>query len=216
MPDGLIRTTLGHWLVAGDRSLSGLIIAAATFEYPENLKVLTLVAPFIPEGGVVVNAGACIGDHTVTYSQIVGVEGCVYAFEPQPDSYAALVKNTARLRNVVTINAALGSQPDEAAVFSSSPTNIGASCLGLVDGYPDFPTSLVRVTTLDLALADVPHVDFIHLDAEGMEPFIVDGAAAIIARDHPVLLVEVTPSKIRLRKILLSEADRRRAARQRA
>ncbi len=187
---------MGHYVVKGDVSLSEYVTQLGTFEFDSNVRDLRTVAGYIPDGGVVVEAGACLGDHTGMYSRIVGALGRVYAFEPHPASYTALVANTARLSNVRTFRLGLGAGIGSTVL--SMTTNLGASYLG--DGPHDFageppvawPLSPVTVTTLDDALGALEQFDFFHLDAEGSELAILQGASRLIQRFRPAMLVEVT------------------------
>lgn len=190
----LRRTDLGHWVIEGDDyGVSGLVCKANSFAYPENVEVLKRVAPYIPEGGVVVDAGASLGDQTVMYAQMVGADGHVYAFEPHAESYEALARNTAYMSNVCALPYALSSGEQENATFTMVPANFGASFLGTDGRYPGFPTTIVTVTTLDDELHWIDRLDFIHLDAEGMEVEILKGAAKLIETYRPDMLIEVTP-----------------------
>ncbi len=190
-----MRTAMGHWVVEGDHGVSRLVAQHGTFMHPENLRDLFLAALCVPEGGVVVDAGACIGDQTVPYAQMVGADGLVYAFEPHPQSYQALVKNVAHLTNVRTYEAALNSNAMQLyTTFSLTPSNIGASFVGLSE---EFQSVVARTTTLDVALDGISRLDFIHLDAEGMESQILKGATGLIEQFRPSLMVEVCDAWLR-------------------
>lgn len=185
----LIRTDMGIYIVKDDDSLGPEVAYYHTLEIPRNLSDLVVVAPVIPEGGVVIDAGACIGDHTCTYSQMVGPLGHVFAFEPHPASYQALVKNTARLNNVTAFPYALSDHWGD--VELQITPNVGASFLS--GETHDWPSVIVPCCTLDTQLLPIlSRCDFLHLDAEGTEPAILRGAHGLIARFHPVLLIEVT------------------------
>ncbi len=192
----IVRTPTGHWVVAEDTGLGAAVRSCGTFEFDNNMRELVIMAPFIPDGGVVINAGACIGDHVDSYSRMVGPFGKVYAFEPHPESYQALVLNTARLRNVLPFPFALG-ETDGADVLSRTES-AGSSFIGETDGnFYDapgrlWPTAAVERTTLDRQLSWVHRLDLIHLDAEGMEVQILRGGRRLIEKFHPVLFVEVT------------------------
>ena len=192
----IVRTPMGHWVVAEDCALGVAVRECGTFEFENNLLELRAVAPFIPDGGVVINAGACIGDHTVSYARMVGPQGTVYAFEPHPDSYAALARNTAHLNNVVPIPVALGERVGT-DLLSLVP-NVGSSYLGADDGhFPDVPNHTwpnvpVQLSMLDVEMRHLSRLDLIHLDAEGMEVQILQGGRKLIEKFRPVLYVEVT------------------------
>ncbi len=189
---GITRTRMGHYIVTADTSLGKHVEHCGTFEFQENLVDLVQVAAYVPEGGVVIDAGACIGDHTGMYSQMVGATGQVHALEPHPDSFRALVKNTARLNNVTCYP--LGFGETRRRTWLSSTPNVGASFIS-VDNQ--FPRQTVELTTLDAFCANWPRLDVLHLDAEGMEPEILAGGWKVIHRLKPVLYVEVTDQWLR-------------------
>lgn len=56
---------------------------------------IELLLGFIRSGDTVVDVGANIGTHTVTFAAIVGHAGSVLAFEPQPSSFQLLCGNVA-------------------------------------------------------------------------------------------------------------------------
>lgn len=189
----LTRTHMGIYVLDEDTVFSRMVEFHATLTPPDTFRELAFVSPLIPEGGVVIDAGAFIGDHASLYSQIVGASGHVYAIEPHPVTVQALNKNMARFNNVSVVSTALGDE-DCLSVLSMTP-NLGASFIG-VDA--EFPNTKVGMTTLDLQLLPfLDRCDFIHLDAEGMELKILRGAEQLIDRFHPALLVEVTDDWLR-------------------
>src|SRR5262249_50771128 len=64
----------------------------------------------IKPGDTVVEAGACIGAHTVVFSRIVGPNGLVVAFEPERNNFYTLCGNIAinNLHNVYAFHQAVG------------------------------------------------------------------------------------------------------------
>lgn len=182
------RAQMGQYVVDGDTALSVTVEGFCTFEYPDNLADLVFVSPLLNEGSVVIDAGACIGDQTVMYSQMVGATGHVYAFEPHPVSYQALVKNTARLNNVTTFPYGLSDVAD--VTHLNTTPNLGASFIGLNPAH--WPQELIGVKALDeILLPRLSRCDLIHLDAEGFETKILRGAKALIQTFQPALMVEV-------------------------
>lgn len=182
---GVLRTPMGIYVLRDDLLLSRWIERDRMLTIPADLDQVQHVAHLIPEGAVVVEAGACLGDHTALYSQLAGWRGHVYAFEPHPVSYLALLKNTGRFRNVTTFPLALSDAPGQARL--QIQPNIGASYVNRSQGVP------VEVTTLDAHLLSRLHrCDFLHLDAEGYEPRILEGAKGLIECFHPAILTEVS------------------------
>jgi FkbM family methyltransferase len=129
----------------------------------------------------VVDAGAFIGDHTVTYAKLVGSNGRVYAFEPNPDAFDCLQYNTAGLLHVFCENAALGASCGGVSIVKNQ--NAGASHL-TVGGF-------IQGLTLDYYLPDTARLDFIKIDVEGFEVALLNGAKETIRRRRPAMFIEV-------------------------
>ena len=86
---------------------------------------LDFLASLLDNGDIVLDCGAYIGTHTLTFSEAVGAEGKVFAFEGSPDVYNVLKTNTAGLSNVEVVNRVLHSDTDSEFFLETSATNKG-------------------------------------------------------------------------------------------
>jgi FkbM family methyltransferase len=70
-------------------------------------------------GMTVVDVGAHIGYYTVLASRLVREEGRVYAFEPDPDTFAVLIENikTKAIPNVLPIQKAVADRIGDAILY---------------------------------------------------------------------------------------------------
>ena len=84
-------TAEGIAVIEGDTYLSADIITKGRLDVAH--EELEKYRKFIPEGGVVVDVGACLGDYTLTFSQMAGERGRVHAFEPNPMVFECLQHN---------------------------------------------------------------------------------------------------------------------------
>ena len=142
----------------------------------------------IKPGAVVVDVGANIGCHTVFFSQAVGTDGSVFAFEPQRPIFHILCGNVAlnRQLNVITHQAGLGR---ESGFLAAPPldyaeeNNFGGMSLEAAQLGERVP--VMRLDSLKLTACD-----FIKIDVEGMEEEVLWGATATLATHNPVLYVE--------------------------
>ena len=201
LPEGLVRTAEGFVVLKDDTHLS---------RWVEDRKRLDIgraeieqFRQYIPEGGTVVDAGACLGDHTIVYAEYVGATGHVYAFEPFLLAAQACFLNTAHCPQVTVINAALSSCAHTGCLYLNP--NAGASFLS-DDGNqwaakeaPTVPLPKVSVPVLTLDEALLPQVtrcDYLHLDAEGLEPFILAGGAGLLAKFRPVIVFELSTAHL--------------------
>lgn len=139
--------------------------------------------------GVALDVGANVGHHTLFLATRFGA---VRAFEP----VAALARQIeARLaanglRNVTVCNFGLGEKTEELPFFASDDANAGTGTF--VPGYFDRSATTIQVRQGDEALAgfDDCAIDFIKIDVEGFEPFVLAGLSRTLRRDRPVLFFE--------------------------
>jgi FkbM family methyltransferase len=176
-------TSEGIAVIEDDTHLSKWIEEQKTLEVAKGF--CELFARFIPPGGTVIDVGACLGDMTATFSRMVGDNGSVIAFEPNPAAFECLYHNMKPYKNVRLINCGLGSVRSSASVVHppNADKNLGAS--QLKDGGP------VLITSMDNLSASWKRVDFIKIDAEGWEPRILNGAIDTLKRFKPTILVEI-------------------------
>lgn len=184
---------LRFWLLPGDEYVSPAI---ATGDY-ESVET-AFVRRQVTRGMAVLDVGANLGWYTVHLSLLVGADGRVDAFEPRSDLMDLLTKTIAenRLTNVRTHNIALGSQNSLGQViWSAHDINPGGTHLVPLDfAAPDIITQPIIVESLDSCISH--HVDFVKIDVEGSELLVFKGAERILAKDRPVILVEINPSNL--------------------
>ncbi|EAQ02000.1 hypothetical protein OB2597_20286 [Pseudooceanicola batsensis HTCC2597] len=136
----------------------------------------------------IVEVGANIGNHVVWYARHLAAER-IYPVEPNPEALSILNENIdangIRAR-IDTRGMGYGAGKDSGTFRTQTDNadNLGATRL-VADAEGGIETR-----TLDQLLGDET-VDFIKIDAEGMELDVLEGAQALIARDRPVIWVEV-------------------------
>ena len=146
---------------------------------------------FARPGTCAVDVGANLGIHTLVLAACVGAGGKVHAFEPLP-SIATRLEENLKLNGVAHVDLhreALGSRRGQ-VVFDSNPSdfNIGK---GRVTPHGDIT---VPIGTLDARLgSETLPVSVIKIDTEGHELEVVKGAAGLLARHRPAVLMEFNP-----------------------
>lgn len=172
-------TNRGIWVLSNDSHISKWVEQEGRLDH--DTYALGRILPHIKPGDTVVDVGAFIGDHTIAYARAThGVDsGRVIAFEPNPLTFECLRRNMQGLGHVQCINKGLSDKPGEMAVVASE--NAGASHLGSGKGVP--------IITLDSL--ELERLDFLKIDAEGMELRILRGAAKTIARCKPTMYIEI-------------------------
>ncbi|MCH9050040.1 MAG: FkbM family methyltransferase [Proteobacteria bacterium] len=155
----------------------------------------------VGSGSTVLDIGANIGAHTLSFAQLVGPGGRVYAFEPTEFAYAKLMRNldlNPEIAGRVTANQMmLVDRPD-----SEPPKHLYASW-PLETKERVHPKHLGRALATDHATAttldsyvereNLQKVDFIKLDVDGYECQVLRGARKTLERFRPVILSELAP-----------------------
>lgn len=161
----------------------------------EPLELAAFRAGVAETGGRVVDIGANAGWYSLHAALDPGARKAgVVAFEPVPDTRAILVDNLIAngLSGIVEVrDCALGAADGSLTLHIPAVTgSVAASSRPL---FPDQPnrTVSVPVTTLDRALDDGGAVGLIKADVEGAELFVLKGAGRVLAKDRPVLMLEL-------------------------
>lgn len=134
---------------------------------------------------VVVDAGASMGAFTVKASLQAKF---VYAFEPEPENFGYLQKNTEKLKNVKIFQKALWRYSGISPFFISS--NWGGHSL-----IPKINGAVINVETVTLDDAVKEKVDFLKVDVEAAELELFQGATRIL-QDKPFIAIEIHNKEI--------------------
>lgn len=144
------------------------------------------LSEWLRPGDTAIDVGANVGHYACRMSGLVGAAGRVLAFEPVPDTFAALAANskTFPFPNVTLLNAAVGDCGGTAGM--SVPGGADGSYLARVDD-----SSALRCLVVDLDSLVVPGpVRVVKIDAEGYEPKVIAGMTELLRRERPVVILE--------------------------
>lgn len=149
-------------------------------------------------GNVFIDIGANIGEYTLAASRIVGRDGRVYAFEPDPRNYKILKRNIAAngQGNITSIQSALGDKNGQ--IDFHLDVDPSESSLYRLNSRAHAHVRSIRVpvSTLDKFVSDngLVSIDIVKIDAEGSEPVILSGMREAILKHRPsVMFVEFYP-----------------------
>lgn len=156
---------------------------------------------YLKPGMTMLDVGANIGHYAMVAARMVGPDGAVVAFEPEPENFAALQANLALngLTQARAENLALGAIEGELTLYRDE-ANRGGHSLAPGNVQRAGQGTRVRVATLDAYVdAHLPgrRVGFIKMDVQGAEAQVIAGARTMLLRDKPVLLMEFWPHGIR-------------------
>ena len=153
------------------------------------------------DGVVAVDCGANIGVHTIEWATSMTGWGSVISIEAQERIYYALAGNIAinNCFNAIAINAAVSSESGTLTIPSPNyliPSSFGSLELRQRAGNEfigqaiDYAKNTTTVRKITLDEFDLPRLDLIKIDVEGMELEVLEGAKEIIGRTYPIMLIE--------------------------
>jgi len=156
------------------------------------IKELEFLKNIVGSGKSIVEVGANIGNHLVYYAQHMSAQK-IYPFEPNPEAIALLTRNIQAngLDAIIDdrgIGIGAGAAYGKFAIELPGDNNLGAARLKEGEGE-------LEVFTLDEKLADTRY-DFMKIDVEGMEFEVLAGAHQTIAKNRPILMIEVVRTRI--------------------
>lgn len=160
--------------------------------------VQALLATCLRPGGITYDVGSYVGFLALAMARIVGPEGQVFAFEPDPESVLRLREHVARNHMEKRIRVV------EAAAWSRSADRISyrrgtdARSQGGVEAGELRPVLAsgeriaVRSISLDEFIAHGnPVPQLVKIDVEGGEAAVLTGAEGLILRWRPLIICEV-------------------------
>ena len=172
------KLTGKKWLINAGGKILRLMFS--TYE-PEQT---ALFETYIKPGKVVFDIGAHAGYYTLLSSVIVGAEGKVLAFEPNPCNYRNLVNNVKinRLGNVEMLETAVSDENGHSFFESGSGTGTGRLT----------SEGCIKVRTVrldDLVVERNIRPDFMKIDTEGAEMLVLRGARQVLIESRPTLFL---------------------------
>jgi FkbM family methyltransferase len=177
-----------------DAHISTAIAQRGIWEPAETRFIINTLKP----GDSLVDVGANIGYFTLIGSALVGNQGKVFAFEPDPNNYAILAANIEanHCSNTQLFEAALSNQTSQGKLFLSE-TNMGDHTIYSLDDGRD-STDIALVNGAELFHDKREKIDFLKIDTQGSECQVIEGLATSLEYSLPdlVMLLEFSPNSI--------------------
>lgn len=155
----------------------------------------------VKQGDVVLDIGAHIGLMAVLFGKMVGPKGKVFAFEPTPGSFKNLCNTIKynKLPDVVTpVNMPVTEKSGPVNFFISDNDVDVANTLSPWESEKELNTLKTQATSIDDFVSDkkLPKVDFIKIDAEGVELGVLKGGYKTAMQFRPKINLAIHPSAI--------------------
>jgi FkbM family methyltransferase len=152
--------------------------------------VLSAIRLLLRQGDVCVDVGANAGYISMVMGSLVGASGRVLSFEPNIDVLDKFSRNIAlnpNLKDVVELlTVGLGRESKE--MYVAPDLGVGMGNATLVASASEGTTHEVCIKTLDSF--ELPRLDCLKVDVEGMEIEVLSGAEETIRRCHPHIIFE--------------------------
>jgi len=157
-----------------------------------------LLKKIVKPGDVFLDLGANIGYFSLLVANN-SPSAKVISFEPVAGLFQNMNDNISlnNIKNILTVNAAVGEINEEKELFVSAPDNLGMSSFHQPANYSG-KKERVKVVAIDdwLKISGLPRIDVIKLDIEGSELTALKGMKEVLQKQQPVLIVEVNPETL--------------------
>ena len=165
-------------------------------------EVIQFFLAYLKEGMTLIDIGSHIGYFTLLASKIVGESGPVHAFEPTENTFEVLKKNTSDKTNIKINLQALWSTTTVMAFNDYGSRYSGLNGFMPPRIFKDSNIEVERVLSVECTTLDAycfengVKPDFIKIDAESSEFYILHGGEQIITRQQPVICLEVGDANV--------------------
>lgn len=183
-------------------------IALGIFQKAFERQEINTFQKIIKQDMTIVDAGANIGLYSLIASKLVGDDGRVFSFEPSKETFKRFMNNIKlnQSKNITAFNNGLGDKIDEKLLLRQEigygdaerylfPNN-EAPNIKLENTNKIHLVEEVYINTLDncLKTLNIQKIDFMKIDTEGFEYYILKGAKEILHNSpNIIILMECTP-----------------------
>lgn len=135
----------------------------------------------IKKGDHVLDIGANIGYYTLIFAKLVGENGKVFAFEPDPNNFSLLKKNIEinGYRNVILVQKGVSNKTGKARLYLSHNVPSDHRIYDSHDGRKSIDIETIR---LDDYFNNKERIDFIKLDIQGAEWAAIQGMSSLLQK----------------------------------
>lgn len=182
---------IGNWWIDNNSKIVSNMILTEEFTC---LPTLASVFPYVKKFDNAIDIGTWIGDSTVPISiKFKNVIG----FEANPDIFLCCLENL-KDRNIINCsvrNIAVSNTISEKDFFNGKST-----FSGWVSDRTSFDISTsnhIKVKTITLDSLNLKDIDFVKIDVDSHEGYLLEGAQNFLRENSPVILIE---NKVRVHK----------------
>lgn len=178
--------------------LSDTFIGAAIYNtHTYEPHVSREIESHLKPGMTFVDIGANIGFFTLMGANLVGEDGQVFAFEPNPEN-CDLIRQSVEKNEFGNVNVYQNALAEIRQTFEFSVDSSNGRILHEAHTENTMANYTVQAITLDEVLPDLSRLDLIKMDIEGAEPRAWQGMTQTIKKYRPIIIFEFSPEAIQL------------------
>jgi FkbM family methyltransferase len=187
---------IGNWWIPKNDNLEKLITAVQNEDF-SCIEPLNKIYTIIENYGDILNlkfetaidVGAWIGDSSVSLSKKFKN---IMAFEPNPIVFECLIKNLKgrNIQNVTLFNVGLSNMDRKQKLIF--PISTGSAWISKIEANQEKITT-INTRTLD-SFNIFKDVDFIKIDVDSHEGFLLEGSKNFFKKNNPLVMIEYKPS----------------------
>lgn len=143
----------------------------------------------VKKGNIVLDIGAHIGYYTLIFAKLVGEEGKVFAFEPEPTNFSLLKKNVELngYKNVILIQKAVSNKTGTLKLYLCKG-NVGDN--RIYDSHDGRPSIEIEAIRLDDYFKDNnERINFVKMDIQGAEGGAILGMSQLLEKNKTIKIV---------------------------
>ena len=151
-----------------------------------------VIRKFVKKNNVVIDIGANVGYHTLTSASIVGKDGLVFAFEPNPRLFPLLFRsvgnNGFKSRTKLFKKAVFNENSKRTLTWDEGNHRCGR----IVSKSTELSKMSTEVETVildDVIEDNFFPVNLMKIDVEGSEPFVLEGAKRVLENSPNLKLI---------------------------
>jgi len=156
---------------------------------PENFG---LVEDQLSKADVIFDVGANVGSTTLFFASR-NSKARIFSFEPHPDTYQKAKTNIElnAFDKIHLFNKGIGAKNESTKLYRLIDKNPGMD--RILPGDQPYAFTWVEIIKLDDFCREhnILCIDFLKIDVEGFEYFVLDGGRDIISKTHPVIYLEL-------------------------
>jgi len=147
-----------------------------------------LMCKEIKRGNVVLDIGANIGYYTLIFAKLVGKNGKVYAFEPEPTNFSLLKKNVEinGYENVELVQKAVSNKNGKIKLYLDKENTADHRIYNSHDSRKFIEIESIK---LDNYFKDHRKIDFIKMDVQGAECGVFQGMSQLLKNNKSMKII---------------------------